>query len=161
MGEAAEGVRPAPDGPAKASPPQHRGGVVDDHGRAPGAASRVGTGSTAPPSDPERVANANANAENLGGDLGGAPRPAAHPVVNDPAGGIRRAFELVFPDGGEGGPDTVEVTVTGRTGPGGHPVYEDATGIIQAEISDRSEVRVLATGAGQEPPHGVTARPLR
>ncbi|WUG90891.1 DUF6296 family protein [Streptomyces sp. NBC_00454] len=71
-----------------------------------------------------------------------------------------RRYELVFPGGLEGGQDTVEVTVTGRTGPGGHPIYEDATGIVQAEISDRSEVRVLATGAGQDPAHGVTARPL-
>ncbi|WP_443065744.1 DUF6296 family protein [Streptomyces sp. NBC_00503] len=63
-----------------------------------------------------------------------------------------RRYELVFPGGLEGGQDTVEVTVTGRTGPGGHPIYEDATGIVQAEISDRSEVRVLA---------GTLADPLR
>lgn len=71
-----------------------------------------------------------------------------------------RRYELTFPGALEGGQDTVEVSVTGRTGPGGHPVYEDATGIIQAEISDKSEVRVLATGAGQEPATGVTARLL-
>ncbi|WP_330294300.1 DUF6296 family protein [Streptomyces sp. NBC_00503] len=93
-------------------------------------------------------------------DLDGPSRPPADPVADEPGDGIRRAYELVFPGGAEGGPDVVRVTVTHRTGPGGHPVYEDATGIIQAEISDRSEVRVLATGAGQEPAHGVTARPL-
>ncbi|WP_371614031.1 DUF6296 family protein [Streptomyces sp. NBC_00454] len=96
----------------------------------------MGTGSTAPPIDQERVRRANT------GDR------------------MPRRYELVFPGGLEGGQDTVEVTVTGRTGPGGHPIYEDATGIVQAEISDRSEVRVLATGAGQDPAHGVTARPL-
>ncbi|MCM1966442.1 MULTISPECIES: DUF6296 family protein [unclassified Streptomyces] len=82
------------------------------------------------------------------------------PVADVPEAEVRRAFELVFPGVAEGDRDVVRVTATDRTGPGGHPVYEDATGIIQAEISDRSEVRVLATGAGQEPPHGVTARPL-
>lgn len=66
----------------------------------------------------------------------------------------------MFPGGLEGGEDNVEVTITDRTGPGGHPVYEDATGIILAEISEQSEVRVLATGPGQEPARGVTARPL-
>ncbi|MER5727307.1 DUF6296 family protein [Streptomyces sp. NPDC002138] len=71
-----------------------------------------------------------------------------------------RRYELVFPDGPEGGQDIVEVTATGRTGPGGHPLYADATGIIEAEISDRAEVRILATGGGQQPPHGVMARPL-
>ncbi|WP_327308528.1 DUF6296 family protein [Streptomyces sp. NBC_01298] len=74
--------------------------------------------------------------------------------------GVRSVYELVFPGMAEGGPDIVRVTVTDRTGPGGNPVYEDATGIIQAEISERSEVRVLATGAGQEPVQGVTARLL-
>lgn len=96
----------------------------------------MGTGSTAPPIDPERVRKANT------GDR------------------LPRRYELVFPGVPEGGQDTVEVRVTGRTGAGGHPVYEDTTGTIQAEISDKAEVRVLATGAGQEPVHGVTARPL-
>lgn len=82
------------------------------------------------------------------------------PVAGEPEAEVRRAYELVFPGVADGGRDIVRVTVTDRTGPGGHPVYEDATGIIQAEISDRSEVRVLATGAGQEPAQGVTARPL-
>ncbi|MFF1413071.1 DUF6296 family protein [Streptomyces sp. NPDC058289] len=82
------------------------------------------------------------------------------PVADEPGDEEERAYELVFPGVTEGGRDVVRVTATDRTGPGGHPVYEDATGIIQAEISDRSEVRVLATGAGQEPAQGVTARPL-
>ncbi|MFD3545837.1 hypothetical protein ACFWUW_09455 [Streptomyces sp. NPDC058655] len=38
---------------------QHQGGTADDHGRDPGAPSRVGTGSTAPPADSERVSRAN------------------------------------------------------------------------------------------------------
>lgn len=68
-------------------------------------------------------------------------------------------YELAFP-GGEAGADLVEVSRIGRTGPGGHPVYEDATGIVQAEISDQAEVRILATGGGQEAVSGVVARPL-
>lgn len=138
MGDTAEGKGPGPDPdrPVQAPPLQHQGGTVDDHGRAPGTASRVGTGSTEPSIDPDRVRQANT-------------------VDRMP-----RRYELTFPGVPEGGRDTVEVSVTGRTGPGGHPVYEDATGIIQAEISDKSEVRVLATGAGQEPAPGVTARPL-
>ncbi|MFJ4862843.1 MULTISPECIES: DUF6296 family protein [unclassified Streptomyces] len=69
-------------------------------------------------------------------------------------------YELAFPDGLGGGQDVVEVSITSRTGAGGHPVYEDDSGIIQAEISDLSEVRILATGARQETVHGVTAHPV-
>ncbi|WP_284581409.1 hypothetical protein [Streptomyces sp. 2P-4] len=36
------------------------GAMVDEHGRPPGAPSRRGTGSAAPPADPERYAAANA-----------------------------------------------------------------------------------------------------
>ncbi|CAM5292039.1 hypothetical protein SAVIM338S_00313 [Streptomyces avidinii] len=35
-----------------------RGAMVDEHGRSPGVPSRTGTGSTAPPADPERVKRA-------------------------------------------------------------------------------------------------------
>lgn len=34
------------------------GAMVDEHGRAPGAPSRTGTGSSAPPADPQRVEKA-------------------------------------------------------------------------------------------------------
>ncbi|MFD9304828.1 hypothetical protein ACFWCB_19575 [Streptomyces sp. NPDC060048] len=34
------------------------GAMVDEHGRPPGVPSRTGTGSTAPPADPERVERA-------------------------------------------------------------------------------------------------------
>ncbi|MEU3060696.1 DUF6296 family protein [Streptomyces subrutilus] len=69
-------------------------------------------------------------------------------------------YELVFQDGPEEGQDTVEVSDTGQKGPGGHPVYADETGIVRAEISDQGEVRMLASGGGQEPAHRVEARPL-
>ncbi|MEU8621643.1 DUF6296 family protein [Streptomyces sp. NPDC048623] len=79
-----------------------------------------------------------------------------------------RRYELVFSDGesyatgdGEGAiRDAVVVERTEATGPGGHPVYADATGIIRAEISDRDEVRMLASGGHQETPQRVVARPL-
>ncbi|MFD3485720.1 MULTISPECIES: DUF6296 family protein [unclassified Streptomyces] len=63
------------------------------------------------------------------------------------------------------GPDTPErdvVTVrrTSRAGAGGFPVYEDETGIVRAEISDRGEVRMLASGGQQAPSTPVTARSL-
>ncbi|MEV7282215.1 DUF6296 family protein [Streptomyces sp. NPDC093111] len=71
-----------------------------------------------------------------------------------------RRYELVF-SGGEGpAEDLVVVERTAAKGPGGHPVYADPTGIIRAEISDRDEVRVLASGGHQEAPQGVVARPL-
>ncbi|MFG2972316.1 DUF6296 family protein [Streptomyces sp. NPDC048331] len=100
---------------------------------------------------------------------GTAPRPAdpgpvrARPHAPHPSAPEdrpRRRYELAFPHAFDGGEDRVVVRITGRTGAGGHPVYEDASGIVQAEISDRAEVRILATGARQEPPHGVTAHPL-
>ncbi|MEU3404499.1 DUF6296 family protein [Streptomyces sp. NPDC006670] len=69
-------------------------------------------------------------------------------------------YELRFPGGAGTGEDTVVVDRTEATGPGGHPVYADATGIVRAEISDRGEVRMLATGGHQAPSHSVTARPL-
>ncbi|MEU5806421.1 DUF6296 family protein [Streptomyces sp. NPDC004244] len=69
-------------------------------------------------------------------------------------------YELVFSEGPGTGEDTVVVTPTGLAGPGGHPVYEDPTGIVRAEISDRGEVRVLATGGGQNPVRVVRVRAL-
>jgi hypothetical protein len=72
-------------------------------------------------------------------------------------------FELVFPDGPAapgGGADTVVVGRTAAKGPGGHPVYADPTGIVRAEISDRGEVRILASGGHQDPARRVLARPL-
>ncbi|MFD7614017.1 DUF6296 family protein [Streptomyces sp. NPDC059828] len=54
--------------------------------------------------------------------------------------------------------DAVVVHRTDRKGPGGHPVYADDTGIVQAEISDRGEVRMLASGGHQQPASGVEAR---
>ncbi|MFD6888034.1 DUF6296 family protein [Streptomyces sp. NPDC059957] len=138
---------------------QHEGGTADDHGRPPGAPSRVGTGSTALPSNSERVREANAS----GGNRASNPRPdtaSARLPVNpvEPREERPQKYELAFPGGSEGA-DLVEVTRINRTGPGGYPVYQDATGIIQAEISDQSEVRILATGSGQDSVLGVMARP--
>ncbi|MFE2323521.1 DUF6296 family protein [Streptomyces sp. NPDC059385] len=60
------------------------------------------------------------------------------------------AFDVVFAAVDGLGEDVVRMTRGSGTGPGGHPVYEDATGIVRAEISDKGEVRVLATGGGQQ-----------
>ena len=38
---------------------------------------------------------------------------------------------------------------TAQSGAGGYPVYEDETGIVRAEISERGEVRMLASGGHQ------------
>ncbi|WP_127360211.1 DUF6296 family protein [Actinacidiphila soli] len=59
--------------------------------------------------------------------------------------GHAKSFELTFPASG----DTVVVIETERKGAGGYPVYADDTGIVQAEISDRGEVRMLASGGHQ------------
>jgi hypothetical protein len=69
-------------------------------------------------------------------------------------------YELVFSDSTGSAQDAVIVERSQLTGPGGHPVYSDATGIIRAEISDRDEVRILASGGHQEPAQNVRARPL-
>ncbi|MEU2233329.1 DUF6296 family protein [Streptomyces vietnamensis] len=69
-------------------------------------------------------------------------------------------YELVFSDSTGSAQDVVIVERTQLTGSGGHPVYTDATGIIRAEISDRDEVRILASGGHQEPSQSVRARPL-
>ncbi|MFC9331389.1 DUF6296 family protein [Kitasatospora sp. NPDC057015] len=66
-------------------------------------------------------------------------------------------FELVFATPTSGGtPDVVVVRRSTRRGAGGHPVYLDTTGIVCAEISDRGEARMLATG-----PHQLPAPPVR
>lgn len=57
--------------------------------------------------------------------------------------------------------DTVVVVRTPEFGPGGHCVYADASGIVRAEISDRGEVRMLATSAEQRPSRPVRCRPLQ
>ncbi|WP_424216675.1 DUF6296 family protein (plasmid) [Streptomyces sp. BI20] len=69
-------------------------------------------------------------------------------------------WELLFPASADGSAaeETLLVTRTSGTGAGGHPVYEDRSGIVRAEISDRGEVRMLASGGRQSPPHGVRAR---
>ncbi|MDF9816409.1 DUF6296 family protein [Streptomyces sp. SPB162] len=74
-------------------------------------------------------------------------------------------FELIFADtdsshslakgAGERGRHTVHVARTSASGPGGHPVYVDSTGIIRAEISEQGEVRMLASGFGQKPQQPV------
>ncbi|KPI17590.1 MULTISPECIES: DUF6296 family protein [unclassified Streptomyces] len=69
-------------------------------------------------------------------------------------------YELVFSEGPETSEDVVVVSATGQAGPGGHPVYTDATGIVRAEISDQDEVRILASGGGQDPARVVRVRPL-
>ncbi|MFE0426690.1 DUF6296 family protein [Streptomyces sp. NPDC058953] len=56
--------------------------------------------------------------------------------------------------------DVVVVRRTERVGAGGHPVYEDDTGIVRAEISAQGEVRMLASGGHQAPGMPVTIRPL-
>ncbi|MFA7766198.1 DUF6296 family protein [Streptomyces sp. NPDC048723] len=70
-------------------------------------------------------------------------------------------YELVFaaPDHAvPGGEESVLVHRTDRTGPGGHPIYADDTGIVQAEISDQGDVRMIASGGHQEPASRVSVR---
>ncbi|MFE9743041.1 DUF6296 family protein [Streptomyces sp. NPDC006477] len=69
-------------------------------------------------------------------------------------------YELVFSDDTGSTQDVVIVGRTSSKGPGGHPVYADPTGIIRAEISDRNEVRILASGGHQVPAPHVLARRL-
>lgn len=70
-------------------------------------------------------------------------------------------YELTFSSGLREGPvDTVVVHCTTATGPGGSPVYTDDSGIVRAEISDRGEVRMLASGGGQVLRAPRSARPL-
>ncbi|MFI1866012.1 DUF6296 family protein [Streptomyces jumonjinensis] len=69
------------------------------------------------------------------------------------------SYELVFQASGMED-DAVIVRRTERAGAGGHPVYEDDTGIVRAEISERGEVRMLASGGHQAPGMPVSVRPL-
>jgi hypothetical protein len=56
--------------------------------------------------------------------------------------------------------DVVIVRRTDKAGAGGYPVYEDESGIVRAEISDRAEVRMLASGGHQVLRTPLLARPL-
>ncbi|MGI5479511.1 DUF6296 family protein [Streptomyces lavendofoliae] len=69
---------------------------------------------------------------------------------------IHDHYELDF-----GQEDVVLVHRTERSGAGGHPVYSDDTGIVLAEISDRGEVRMLASSGHQDLPLRVRARPAQ
>ncbi|MFD3565825.1 DUF6296 family protein [Streptomyces sp. NPDC058671] len=69
-------------------------------------------------------------------------------------------YELVFSDDTGTAQDIAIVERTSSKGPGGHPVYADPTGIVRAEISDRDEVRILASGGHQAPTQHVLARRL-
>lgn len=74
------------------------------------------------------------------------------------------AYELTFESVPAGAArtsaDIVQVHRTDASGAGGHPVYADASGTIRAEISDRGEVRMIATSARQVLRRPVCCRPL-
>ncbi|MBP8533506.1 DUF6296 family protein [Streptomyces sp. MK37H] len=75
----------------------------------------------------------------------------------------RERYELVFMDSAAPDPGAEDVVVVHRTessGAGGHPVYVDDTGIVRAEISDRAEVRMIASGGHQVHAAAVSARPV-
>ncbi|MFF7635092.1 DUF6296 family protein [Kitasatospora sp. NPDC008050] len=60
-----------------------------------------------------------------------------------------------------GHPDTPDVVVVQRqdaTGPGGHPLYRDHSGIVCVEISDRGEARMFSTGVHQLPLRPTSVR---
>ena len=61
-------------------------------------------------------------------------------------------YELTFPVSG----DSIVVSRTDRKGAGGHPVYADETGIVQAEIDEAGNVRMVASGGQQR--HDVPSR---
>ncbi|MEU0369717.1 DUF6296 family protein [Streptomyces sp. NPDC006283] len=67
-------------------------------------------------------------------------------------------YELVFQEPAVED-DVVVVRRTERVGAGGYPIYEDDTGIVRAEISERGEVRMMASGGHQVHPFPVVARP--
>ena len=79
----------------------------------------------------------------------------------DPDTDIR---ELAFAPSAPGAPhehgDTVVVRRTQATGPGGHPVYCDSTGIVRAEISEGDDVRMLASSTHQDHRRPVGCRRL-
>ncbi|MEV6209128.1 DUF6296 family protein [Kitasatospora sp. NPDC051914] len=54
-------------------------------------------------------------------------------------------YLVVFPGrvGGHAPQPSVVVTATGRTGPGGHPVYTDETGRVRVEITEHGTARLL------------------
>ncbi len=83
-------------------------------------------------------------------------------AVRSEAAVPRRRYALTFPGtpGGHAPQDVVVVTDTGSSGPGGYPVYADASGIVRAEISDLGEVRMLASGGHQSPQTPIHAEPL-
>jgi hypothetical protein len=70
------------------------------------------------------------------------------------------SYELIFPATAGEGDDVVVVRRTEQHGAGGHPVYSDETGIVRAEISDRGEVRMVASGGHQALRQPVQAHPL-
>ena len=74
--------------------------------------------------------------------------------------GYPERYELVFQEPAIAREDHVIVRRTEYLGAGGHPVYMDETGIIRAEISDRGEVRMLASGGQQALRVPVRADPL-
>ncbi|MEU9060206.1 DUF6296 family protein [Streptomyces sp. NPDC048430] len=69
------------------------------------------------------------------------------------------SYELIFQAGGAED-DVVVVHLTDRSGAGGYPVYADETGIVRAEISERGEVRMQASGGHQVLGAPLLARPL-
>ncbi|MGW1818476.1 DUF6296 family protein [Streptomyces sp. NPDC002125] len=69
------------------------------------------------------------------------------------------SYELMFQAGGAED-DVVVVHLTARSGAGGYPVYEDETGIVRAEISERGEVRMQASGGHQMLGAPLRVRPL-
>ncbi|MHA6765328.1 DUF6296 family protein [Streptacidiphilus sp. PAMC 29251] len=80
------------------------------------------------------------------------------------ASDVETAFELKFAAGLRGAvsakPETVVLRRLDMLGPGGHPIYSDISGIVRAEISDRFEVRMLATSSRQVLRRPVSCRPV-
>ncbi|MFF3287011.1 DUF6296 family protein [Streptomyces sp. NPDC003023] len=70
--------------------------------------------------------------------------------------GHPETYELIFQAAAVD--DVVLVRRTLHAGAGGSPIYEDDTGIVRAEISERGEVRMLASGGHQAHQLPVTAR---
>ncbi|MEU8519994.1 DUF6296 family protein [Streptomyces sp. NBC_01216] len=70
--------------------------------------------------------------------------------------GRRERYELTFPVSG----DSIVVSRTERKGAGGHPVYADESGIVQAEIDEHGHVRMVASGGHQRPDLPGRAVPL-
>ncbi len=81
--------------------------------------------------------------------------------TSDSTPGYELTFESVPAGGERTSAEIVRVHRTDALGAGGHPVYTDAGGTIRAEISDRGEVRMLATSARQVLRRPVCCRELR